>query len=250
MPGRPASVRAVVRARGLGRLAGVHAALFAEGAPDEARLTIYRAHTGRSAWPCAPFSEAALIVGRRGGKSRILATIAVYLACVRDYAPYLAPGEVATIAVIAADRDQARAIFHFVSGLLKAVPLLRKMVAAATRQRIQLTNRVAIEIGTASFRTTRGYTFAAVLADEVAFWRSDESSANPDTEIMRALRPGLATIPGAVLLMASSPYAKRGELYNAWRRHFGKDEARVLVWKAVDAGDASDPRPAHCRRSL
>ena len=71
-----------------------------------------------------------MIVGRRGGKSRILATIAVYLACVRDYAPYLAPGEVATIAVIAADRDQARAIFHFVSGLLKAVPLLRKMVVS------------------------------------------------------------------------------------------------------------------------
>ena len=233
------------------------AALFAEGAPDEATLAVYRAHTGRSAWPCAPFNEAALIVGRRGGKSRILATIAVYLACVRDYAPYLAPGEVATIAVIAADRDQARAIFHFVSGLLKAVPLLRKMVLTATRQRIQLTNRVAIEIGTASFRTTRGYTFAAVLADEVAFWRSDESSANPDTEIMRALRPGLATIPGAVLLMASSPYAKRGELYNAFRRHFGKDDAKVLVWKAstlsmhptldkriVDEAYESDPEAA------
>ena len=65
--------------------------------------------------------------------------------------------------MIAADRDQARAIFHFVSGLLKAVPLLRKMVVSANRQRIELSNRVAIEIGTASFRTTRGYTFAAVL---------------------------------------------------------------------------------------
>ena len=40
------------------------AALFAEGAPDEATLAIYRAHTGRFAWPSAPFSEAALIVGR------------------------------------------------------------------------------------------------------------------------------------------------------------------------------------------
>ena len=45
-------------------------------------------------------------------------------------------------------------------------------------------------------------------------------------------RPGLASIPGAMLLMASSPYAKRGELYNAYRRHFGKDDGRVLVWKA------------------
>src|SRR6516165_8662826 len=52
---------------------------------------------------------------------------------------------------------------------------------------------------------------------------------------MRALRPGLANIPGAMLLTASSPYAKRGELYNAYRRHYGKDDARVLVWKADTA---------------
>ena len=69
-------------------------------------------------------------------------------------------------------------------------------------------------------------------ADEVAFWRSDETSLNPDVEILRALRPGMVSIPGAVLLMASSPYSQRGELYNTYRRHFGKDDARVLVWKA------------------
>jgi hypothetical protein len=34
------------------------------------------------------------------------------------------------------------------------------------------------------------------------------------------------------LLLASSPYAKKGELYNAFRRHYGKDDARVLFWKA------------------
>ena len=35
-----------------------------------------------------------------------------------------------------------------------------------------------------------------------------------------------------MLLIASSPYSQRGELYNAYRRHFGRDGARVLVWKA------------------
>jgi hypothetical protein len=71
-----------------------------------------------------------------------------------------------------------------------------------------------------------------VLADEVAFWRSDETSLNPDVEILRALRPGMVSIPGAVLVMASSPYSQRGGLYNIYRRHFGKDDGRVLVWKA------------------
>ena len=210
------------------------AALFAE-APAGDDLAVYRTCTGREAWPQAPFTEAALIVGRRGGKSRTLALIAVFLACFKDYGPFLAPGEVATIAVLAADRSQARAIFRFCLGLLRAVPLLAPMISRSDAERIVLTNRVVIEISTASFRSTRGYSYAAVLADEVAFWRSDETSANPDIEILRALRPGLASIPGAMLMLASSPYAKRGELYGAFRRHYGKDDARVLVWKADTA---------------
>ena len=112
---------------------------------------------------------------------------------------------------------------------------MRPKITYETTELIVLDNRVVIEITTASFRTARGYSFAAVLADEVAFWRSDETSANPDVEIMRALRPGLANIPGSMLLIASSPYAKRGELYGAFRKHYGRDDARVLVWKAGTA---------------
>jgi hypothetical protein len=207
------------------------AALFAEGA-QAGDLEVYRRLTGRAAWPTAAFAEAVLIVGRRGGKSRILALIATYLAVMRDYSPYLAAGEVATIAVLAADRNQARAIFRFVLGFLQSSPLFEQLIVRRDAEQIVLRNRVTIEITTASFRATRGYSYAAVLADEVAFWRSDETSANPDIEILRALRPGLASIPGSMLLIASSPYAKRGELYNAFRRHYGKDTARILVWKS------------------
>jgi hypothetical protein len=209
-------------------------ALFAEP-PIGDDLEVWRARTGRETWPTAPFTEAAVIVGRRGGKSRVLALVAVYLAAFRDYAPYLAPGEVATIGVLAVDKGQARAIFRFVIGLLRAVPMLEPLIVKRDTETIELSNRVVIEIGTASFRSTRGYSYAAVLCDEVAFWRSDETSLNPDVEILRALRPGLATIPGSMLLIASSPYSQRGELYNAFRRHFGREDARVLVWKASTA---------------
>jgi hypothetical protein len=179
-------------------------ALYAEK-PSDDDLINFRGCTGRTIWPTLVSTEAALIVGRRGGKSRILALIAVYLATLKDYAPYLAPGEVATIAVLAADRSQARVIFRFVLGLLKDIPLFHDLITRYDTETIVLRNRVIIEIATASFRATRGYSFAAVLCDEVAFWRSDETSANPDVEILRALRPGLANIPGAMLLIASPP---------------------------------------------
>lgn len=217
------------------------AALFALPMSGD-ELAAYRACTGRTASPTEPFDEAALIVGRRGGKSRVLATIAVYLATFRSYEEHLAPGEVATVIVIAADRKQARSIFRFVSGLIKGVPLLAPMVVSETNDTIELSNRVNIEIGTASFRVTRGYSFAAVLCDEIAFWRTDEASANPDTEILRALRPGMAGIPGSMLLLASTPYGKVGELYRTYRRDYGKDGAPVLVWKAPTLMMHATPR--------
>jgi hypothetical protein len=98
---------------------------------------------------------------------------------------------------------------------------------------IVLNNGVVIEIHTASFRVTRGYTFAAVLADETAFWR-DENSANPDVEIFRALRPGMSSIPGAILLNASSPDRRAGLLWTSWadtnKRAERKSFIRDSVW--------------------
>jgi len=202
---------------------------------DKEALELFRHHTGRTTPPVAPFNEVALVIGRRGGKSRILALIAVYLACFRNYDEFLAPGEKATCAVIASDRKQARSIYRYARGMLENVPALAAMIADDRADIIELTNNVVIEIATASFRVTRGYSFAAVLCDETAFWRNDDATANPDVEIFRALRPGMASIPGSILLNASSPYARRGVLYQTYRRHFGKDDGRVLVWQGSTA---------------
>ena len=202
---------------------------------DEEALALYQRHTGRKEPPTAAFVEAALICGRRGGKSRVLALIAVYLACFRDYTPHLAPGEVATIPIVAADRKQARTIFRYVVGLIENVPMLAGMKTDTSAEAVTIeglnSSPVVIEIHAATYRGVRGYTLAAFLIDEVAFLRSDESSANPDVEILAAVRPGLSSIPGSMLLIASSPYAKRGALYAAFRKHWGKDGSRVLVWR-------------------
>jgi hypothetical protein len=210
---------------------------------DAADLATYQHHTGRTTAPVEAFQEVALIVGRRGGKSRCLALIAVYLAVFRDYQDRLAPGEKATVAVIAADRKQARSVMRYMVGMFAAVPLLGGMIENETAEILTLTNGVVIEIHTASFRVTRGYSLVAAICDEIAFWRSDEISANPAEEILRALRPGLSNLHG-LLLMASSPYDKRGPLYKAFKRHHGVDGARVLVWQGTTAemNPRIDPR--------
>lgn len=194
---------------------------------DETRH--WQSLTARQSTPAAPHDELWLVVGRRGGKSNTAALLAVYEAAFNDYADRLAPGEVATVMVLAADRRQARSAFRYISGLLHANPMLERMIVREDKESIELSNRTVIEVGTASFRSVRGYSVACCIADEIAFWRS-EDSANPDFEIINALRPAMATLDGKLIAL-SSPYAKRGALYDAYKRHYGK-EGGILVAQA------------------
>lgn len=133
--------------------------------------------------------------------------------------------------VIASDRGQARTIFRYIGALLTRVPMLAELIERETQDSFDLSNSVTIEVHTASHRSTRGYTIAVALCDELAFWQTDDA-AEPDYEILAAIKPGMATIPGAMLLCASSPYARRGSLFDAYRKHFGKDNDPILVWQA------------------
>ena len=199
---------------------------------DAAELAIYRHHTGRTAPPTKPARYAELVVGRRGGKSRILATIATYLGCVLDHSDYIVPGETPVIAIIAKDRDQAKVIKNYIVGFMREIPAFADMIEDELAETVRLGNGVVVEVHTASIGAPRGRTFLAVLCDETAFWPMGDS-ANPDVEVINAVRPGLSTIPYSLLLIASSPYAKRGILYTNYAKYFGKDDAPVLVWQGT-----------------
>jgi hypothetical protein len=208
------------------------AAIFALK-PTPGQLEIYQKHTGRKEWPKEQAREGWICVGRRGGKSIVSAICVLFIACFRNHSKFLAPGEVGTVAIIAADRRQARTILRYVNGFIDLIPMLRAMVTNRTADSISFNNDTVIEIHTCSFRSPRGYRLIAVVGDEIAFWMNTENSSNPDREIIAAVRPGLATTPGALLLCISSPYAKRGMLWEMHRKHYGKDDDPVLVWQAT-----------------
>jgi hypothetical protein len=185
--------------------------------------------TGRDVAPTAPVNELWLVCGRRAGKSETTAFLAIYLACFKRYA--LSPGEKAVGMLLAADRRQARVIMRYVSAMLHSVPELAALIVGETQQSVTLSSGIIIEVHTSNFRSVRGYTLAFVICDEIAFWKA-EDSANPDSEVLDALRPALGTT-GGMLIALSSPYAERGELWNAYKQHYGQDGSDVLVWKAA-----------------
>lgn len=188
----------------------------------------FKSLTGRAETPTEAANELWLAVGRRGGKSHVAGLLAIYEACFHDHRDRLAPGEVATCMVIASDRRQARAVMRYISGLVNENVMLRRMVLRENSEAIEFKNRAAIEVHTASHRAVRGYTLSAAILDEIAFWHVE--GANPDVEIIAALRPALATL-GGKLIALSSPYARRGVLWDQYRRHFGK-ASPVLVAQA------------------
>jgi len=161
-----------------------------------------------------------------------MAVLAAYIAALCDHTDLLAPGERATLPIMSASVSQASKALQYLNGIFDHVPALAGLVEARTADSIALSSRVDIECAAASFRTIRGGTAVAILGDEVAFWRN-EATSNPDTEILGAARPMLATT-GGPLICISSPYARRGELWSAYRRDYGPlGDPLILVAKAA-----------------
>ena len=140
--------------------------------------------------------EAWFAIGRRGGKDSAIGALVTYLAVCGAWQPHLARGERATIFALAVDKSQARVLHDRVSAYFDEIPLLRDLVDSADDGVISLKNQVDIVIAAANFRAIRGRTVAAVVMDELAFWR-DEAFASPDVEVYRALTPSLLTLRAA-----------------------------------------------------
>jgi hypothetical protein len=180
--------------------------------------------------PLRKVKELWAICGRWAGKDSIASCIAV-VAALADYRRYLRPGEIPTILCLANDRMQAEIVQRYVAGYFREMPELRPMVSRETADGLELTNGVAIQIGTNNFRAVRGRTVVCAILDECAFYRSDASSS-PDFEVYEALLPTLARVPGLMLIGISSPYMRRGLVYERWQKHYGRDDGGdVLVIK-------------------
>ena len=213
-------------------------AMMGEALTDEERQ-VFRRLTDRISEPLRPVHEFWGVIGRRGGKSRAIATLVVFLAVLVDHSMNLVVGERGVVLVLAQNVKQARVVLGYVVGILESVPAFAGLITAKTAEVISLTNGIDIEIRAASFRGLRGVTSVACVADEVAYWFGDEQSSNPDKEILDAIRPTLATTSGP-LVCIGSPYARKGEMYATHQRHFGPHGDPLIL---VAHGTSRDLNP-------
>lgn len=178
--------------------------------------------------PQRPVREAWFIAGRRAGKDAIASVIAAHVAAFFDPKGRLRGGERACVMCLAVDREQAKIVLGYVRAYFTDIPYLRALVTRENADGLELKNGVDIVVATNSYRSVRGRSIICTIFDEVAFWRS-EGSAAPDIETYHAVMPGLATLPGSLLVGISSPHKKSGLLYEKWREHFGGDGDIVVI---------------------
>jgi hypothetical protein len=188
---------------------------------------LFKQLTQREKEPLRRVEEFVGVVGRRGGKSRAISVLATYIAALCEH-PSLVPGERGVLLIIAADQRQAQITLDYCEGNFQQSPILAQLVEARTQRALRLSNGIDIEVRASDLRTLRGPTFIGVIADELAFWSTNEYAANPDTEILDAVRPGLATT-GGPLFMISSPYARRGALWDLFEKHFGPEGDEAIL---------------------
>lgn len=198
------------------------------------------------------------IAGRGSGKSRISALLACWFAS-REYSRK--PGEQIFVGIFAPDRKQARVTLRYVIGMLKSVPALAALIKAETRDGLELHNGVVIEVLTASRAAPRGRAYALAVIEEAAFLPNTDA-ADPDVELLRALRPALARVSGSLLCVITSPYSREGIVFEAAERYAVDPDPETLLIqeatltlnptfdaKAIDRAFRDDPTSAETEYS-
>ena len=201
-----------------------------EGLPlSEEEVEVFCQFTGRSEYapPEGGWRESIAISGRQSGKTLIASALAVHAAAFRERC---ADGMLYSLCIGQDFRAATRTSFAYMSALIDASPILRRLVSSRTQDTLRLESGVSIASYPCRPQSIRGLRACAVVLDELAFFRSGEGFA-VDTEMVRAARPTLATTRGRLIVL-SSPYGQTGELYRLHRQHFGRDDSPTLVWQA------------------
>jgi len=129
--------------------------------------------------------------------------------------------------MIATDMEQAQILMNYTKSYFEK---FKDRLKKELQYSLELKNNIIISTKSASFRGTRGHSVCAVIMDEMAFMR-DENSANPCVAIINSLRPGMSTFPQALLLGVSSPYSASGYLYKMWKNYKDGHDSKIKIFR-------------------
>lgn len=180
------------------------------------------------------------VCGGRGGKSYVLVALRlVFGMCVRDLSP-LAPGQQAYATIVAPNEKLRQEVVNYALGACRSKPELRALLRLPSGTKEDATvsefglyrpdfDRVVTFWGataTAGGTAVRGKWHTDLAMDEAAFFRNSSYKVN-DAEIFKAGKPRV--LPGGQTILASTPWAESGLVYEFHRDNFGKPSTALVA---------------------
>jgi len=198
----------------------------------DAQAELFERHAGRP-WPGPgiPPHEVHVICGRQSGKTgRLAPTLLLHAAMDPATVEGLEPGYWRDAVLVAPTRRQAGIAYHRIRGLLQSRPELRAYLAGEpTVSEIELTFGVRIGVWASRGAHLRGMQSRMLLLDEACFLPAEGHRA--DVDLIEAIRPGQAMVPGGQIVTISSPWTEQGYVYETWRSRAQLEG--VLVFQAA-----------------
>lgn len=182
-----------------------------------------------------------IVAGARGGKSYISSLRLLHLALTVPLAT-LAPGEVASAAIIAPDMELATQALRFVQGAVMSHPSLAAMVEgkpdaaeSIELRRGQQIVEIVVRAASSRGRTGRGRSLVGAVFEESAIFRDAHFQVNDD-EIFKAVAPRI--MAGGQLIISSTPWAQVGLLHSLFAENHPRPACAGLSDAARRMGSA------------
>jgi hypothetical protein len=142
------------------------------------------------------------------------------------------PGPCAAALIIAPREDLRREVFRYAVGAIESKPELKALVQSVTADTIRLrrpdgyTVEFKAGVATAGGTAARGQWWTDFAMDESAFFRDGSYKVN-DIEIFKA--GSARVLPGGQTIVASTPWAESGLLYELWRDNYAKPGTALVA---------------------
>lgn len=158
-----------------------------------------------------------LVAGARAGKSYVIGALRLLHLALTVPLESMAPGEVASGAIIAPDMELAGQALRYVQGAVASHPTLAAMVVGKPDAAESITLRrgtkdveIVVRAASSRGRTGRARSLVGAIFEESALFRDANFQVN-DEEIFKAVAPRI--MEGGQLIISSTPWAQVGLLY-------------------------------------
>jgi len=195
---------------------------------------------GRESYEPRVYTEATAICGRRSEKTSTAVKFALWKALFGGFESRVRPGELLRVPIVCQDMRIAKDVLRTTRTFLRNSPVLINEIDEDLATEIRLRNGLTFTSYPCTVSAPRGLSCPLAIADELAFWQI-ETGANPDVEILRALRPAMILFgQERRLLKISTPWQRAGVLFDEYSQRGEKD---ILVWQA--STEKMSPRVSH-----